>query len=562
MPVGEKVLAFAPLKLATFLTAAVEHLYTQQTLSANSVVVWRACALAELRFGLRPGQFWLHEFSTLADDETVRGLLQDYYRGLTPDAFLKRKTFGEVTSALALERLRAREGNPTPQKASKPPPRFETIPYARRCHSCEHRNAVIEAPLGTWLCEPCARKRAFGQKAKKEVTAALQWFDDGGFNWKPLAAKAWGTRFEEWLQSSESLELSQDYYQHVERHRVYPADDLEDIAAAARPEGFIGVIYADGNNMGALLEELATPTNYQAFAEAIYKTTMQATFTALATHLRPHRHEGRWRHPFEVLSIGGDDVFLIVPAHAALPIAMTIATCTETRLREDHSVPTAQGYTWQQVHRITPPADRQVPAVQSRVALSSGVVIADQHTPVFLLRRMVEELLQSAKAKARQLREAGYYGATLDFIALKSFGMLATNVRAFRDNVLRQGALHLTAKPYTEPELSALIAAVKTLKQVAFPKSQLYRLREQLTKGRLASTMDYLYLQARSQQAEQLRSVLSARWSGYEPQGHTASTGVWMRRDTPSGELEWETVLGDVAELYDFVPAGGETYGA
>ena len=109
--------------------------------------------------------------------------------------------------------------------------------------------------------------------------------------------------------------------------------------------------------------------------------------------------------------------------------------------------------------------------------------------------------------------------------------------------------------------VAALIVAVQTLKQTAFPKAQLYKLREQLPKGRLASTMDYLYLQARSPQAEQLRSVFSARWCGYESQGHTASTSVWMHHATPSGALAWETVLGDVAEVYDFVLAGGAPYG-
>ena len=103
--------------------------------------------------------------------------------------------------------------------------------------------------------------------------------------------------------------------------------------------------------------------------------------------------------------------------------------------------------------------------------------------------------------------------------------------------------MYLTAKPYTEPELSALLLAVASLKQAAFPKSQLYRLREQLTKGWLASTVDYLYLQARSQQAETLRRVLDASWIGYERHGHTASTGVWLRRDTPPasqrGKRSW-----------------------
>ena len=215
-----------------------------------------------------------------------------------------------MTSALALERLRVREGNPLQQKTLKPPPRYETTPYARRCRSCEHRNAVVEAPLGAWLCEPCARKRVFGQKAKRENPFALRWFHKAGFEWEPLAARAWGTRFEEWLIGPERMELAQRYYQQAPRAAVQPAEDLEDIAGAGQPEGFLGVIYADGNNMGALLEELSTPLRYQAFAQTCYHTTIEATFTALATHLHPHRHAGQWRHPFEILSIGGDDVFL------------------------------------------------------------------------------------------------------------------------------------------------------------------------------------------------------------------------------------------------------------
>ena len=88
---GGEVLAFAPLKLAVALTEAIEGLYTQQTLSANSTAVWRPCALAELRFGLCPWQFWLPEFSSLAN-ETVRALVQGYYGGLDTESFLKRKT--------------------------------------------------------------------------------------------------------------------------------------------------------------------------------------------------------------------------------------------------------------------------------------------------------------------------------------------------------------------------------------------------------------------------------------------------------------------------------------
>jgi CRISPR-associated protein Cmr2 len=147
-------------------------------------------------------------------------------------------------------------------------------------------------------------------------------------------------------------------------------------------------------------------------------------------------------------------------------------------------------------------------------------------------------------------------------MALKSFGMLAANVHDFREHVLHQGQIHQTAKPYTVPELTALFEAVQFLKQEDFPRSQLYRLREQLKKGWLASSMDYLYFQSRIPHSQQLRLVLDDRWLGYDTYGQLGGTGIWFHRDKQSDadEDEWETVLGDIVEIYDFVPERDETH--
>lgn len=557
---GGEVLAFAPLRLAASLAEAIECLYTRETLIANSVAVWRSCSLLELRFGLRPLEFWADDFGAVANG-SLKELLRDYYG----ESFFSRsrKTFGEVAAALALEKLRRREGNRVDERVPKPVPHLETIPYARRCQSCERRNAVVERrfegeAVGDWLCEPCARKRVFGQRAKKEDRKQTWWFENAGSSWEPLGAKAWSGHFEEWLEEEKHSVLKQTYYAQTDRAEA--PDDLGDIAAASEPEGFIGVIYADGNNMGALLEELKTPADYQEFAEVVYRETKNATFTALAKHLRPHQRGEEWLHPFEVLSIGGDDVFLIVPGHAALPVAVTIAEEAEKALSGYPITRGAEGYEWRRVHRIQVPNSRES-TVQSKVSLSSGVVIADQHTPVFFLRRLVEELLKSAKAKAKakRLRDKGYYGATVDFLVLKSTAMIATNIHDFRRSALKRNNLHLTAKPYTVPELYALLEAVKRLKREDFPRSQLYRLREQLEKGWLASIVEYFYFQARLRSSEEVRKALDEVWIGTEQQKGPKSIGLWMRRENDDPEnYEFETVLGDLVEVYDFVPEGGQ----
>lgn len=565
---GGEVLAFAPVRLAAFLTEAIEYLYTQETLVANSVAVWRPYSLIELRFGLRPLEFWQDDLESVTD-KLLKQLLDDYHGG----SVSSRKTFGEVVSELALEKRRRRDGNNVDGREPKPVPHFETILYAQRCQSCERRNAVVERRFedeaaGEWFCEPCARKRVFGQRAKKEDRKQRWWFENAGFDWRPLGAKAWASYFEEWLERKDRTELKQKYYENYEKAEglVSPPEDLDDIAAAAQPEGFIGAVYADGNNMGGLLEELRTPFKYQEFAEIVYEEIINATFTALAKDLRSYRSdckEERWLHPFEVLSIGGDDLFLLVPAHAALPIAITIAEEVEGALGRQDVIPKAEGYEWEQIHRV----QRQNGGTtnrQPKVSLSAGVLIADYHTPVFFLNRLVEELLKSAKARAKQLRDRKFYGATVDFQVLKSVGMIATDIAEFRRSALKRNNLHLTAKPYTLPELRALLNAVRTLKRVGYPRSQLYRLHEQLGKGWLASIVEYLYFQARTGGGEELRGVLDRRWVGSKQLQGPGSIGPWMRRENDersNDQYEFETVIGDLLEIYDFVPEGGQEDG-
>ncbi|HID07284.1 MAG TPA: hypothetical protein EYP10_09060, partial [Armatimonadetes bacterium] len=174
---GGEVLAFAPLKLGDWLTEAIERLYTKETLIANSVAVWRPCSLMELRFGLRPLEFWMDDLNAVSDN-ALKELLSNYYGGLDKGSFLSKKNLGEVTAYLALEKLKRREGNLSNSRVPKPAPRFETKLYARRCQSCERRNAIVEGPLRTWLCEPCARKKVFGQKAKNESAERTRWFKE------------------------------------------------------------------------------------------------------------------------------------------------------------------------------------------------------------------------------------------------------------------------------------------------------------------------------------------------------------------------------------------------
>ncbi len=533
---GGEALGFAPTKRAAWLADKIERIYTKETLVAQSVAVHRFFTLRELKYGLQHQQ--------PHDQALVEQLL-----GYDP---LAKPGFGSLVTTLNLAKFRRREANPDDTPAPTDDPEyarklklrgiahFETVPFARRCSSCERRAAVVNAiaargeePLP--LCEPCARKRAHGQLIKSGKEAAIQWFNQEFIR-----------QFELKEVQSWSLEFSRLC---PDVDRVEPPDDLNEIGEAAQPQGFVGVVYADGNNMGALLEELKTPTAYHDFAEEVYDATKRAVFESLKVNL-----EKTGSHPFEILSIGGDDFFLIVPAQVALPLACAIASQVESRLLACKAAelfslkagePGAEGYDWGKVQRC----QGQSPKAQCKVSLSAGVVIADAHTPIFYLQELAEQLLKSAKRRAKQLkRESHYYGGTIDFLALKSVTAISGTVEQFRQATASYSnpERRLYARPYTIAEMEKMLATIRLLKRHGFPRNQLHRLRQSLHQGVMQSTLDYLYFLSRSAEVRVAREKIEQGW----PSANGIALHPWRNQLEDNRHLE--TIWDDVMELYDF----------
>ncbi len=553
---GGEFLAFAPTKLAPQLAAEIEFLYTSETLIANSVAVWQPFSLEELAGGVGASVFW-QRWADPAYRQRVEAVL-----GVSAaKALPKKKRFGELAAALASEKFRRREGNPSPdyqtdlgRRAPKSTPQWETFAYGRRCRSCERRLASHTFPLPEEeqaVCEACYRKLEMGWEQKRGWVKHFEHF---------LLTQG---KEEHYYYSLDDQKIIQDVRPLCQPRRWDGArlpdrpQDLHEIAKASTPQGYVGVIYADGNNMGAFLETLRSPQAYHDFAKAVWEAMQRAVFGALAQALHPvyvqreskKRQEPFWVHPFEILSIGGDDLFLIVPVHQALPIAIAIAQGVEEILVQDPSFQKTRTYASQQVHRCTLEAtNRSDDTLQSAVGLSAGVLLADVHTPIFFQQILVEQLLKSAKRRAKELRKQDHLGGTIDFMALKSVTMITSKLDEFRISTLRVGPDRLTARPYTLLEMRQLLDTVRVLKSTRFPRSQLYALRQALWEGRLASTVDYLYFTERlgRQERDQIRAVLDQRWC----QGGAAP---WRR--VASG-AHAETVLADLIELYDFVEGG------
>lgn len=152
---GGEVLAFAPLCKAQWLADEVERVYAQETMVAQSVAVWQAFDLNQLRHGLlASGNLQRIEIERLLGYNPAGG-----------------DGFGSLIPPLAAARYRRREGNAEVGRGLRNVAHVETVPFARRCSSCERRAAVVNARVGVDddrpLCEPCGRKRVFGQLTKR-----------------------------------------------------------------------------------------------------------------------------------------------------------------------------------------------------------------------------------------------------------------------------------------------------------------------------------------------------------------------------------------------------------
>jgi hypothetical protein len=436
------------------------------------------------------------------------------------------------------------------RKEDKPPgPFFEAPPHAIRCRSCNTRPADPFASFPDWrLCKTCKNKRIYEGRL------------------------AWFRRFQDFLDHHSQLR-DEKYYRGYDRFPPFPSlreekespprwlpQDLSELGQASLArKGYVGLIHLDGDDFGDLFHHIPTGACYRQFSDDIMETAKYVVMAALATHLHPAQvraSEARqeigeelapgelvWIHPFEIITVGGDDIWLIVPGDCAIPIAAAISKAfTEAGLsRPDEDDP---------------------------CTLSGGVVIADDHNPVRILQDLAKKLTLEAKRarhEAEEEAEAEVNAGYVDFHIFKSADMLDRKISTLRrkypytlSGLGEHGKdLRLMARPYPADVLYKLWQKLEALRgpKSPFPTSQMHRLAEALLLGRHQSTLFYEYQRARDTDDgyfERLDDALRA------------VQGDRVRDPTPWKDLEHDlyshqTALWDIAELYEFVSREGKS---
>ncbi|AFY68749.1 CRISPR-associated protein, Crm2 family [Thalassoporum mexicanum PCC 7367] len=587
---GGNILALCPAFFVNHLADAIEKRYTDETMTANSCAVGEKFSLLEFRFGLLNQENirqtpWLNDYWEKRDSPIVRSQfnaksLSD--EGEFKEVFRKRKSFNELVAKLATKFEYRRNGNDFEEGRSPRcyPPMFETHPYLVR-DSYDSRTAIAQVedlPGQPWMSEPLARKRVISEKAKRGED--LDWWERikkaQGIDWDALEVDSWIVKFQDFLKDNPGL--GDNYYADFNRNNAI--SEVQSVVEIGDRNGYIAYIYADGNNMGGHIQTITDIEGYKIFSQEIFKATENSVYKAIAQHLHPYQlknlssaqdtrnKNGDWIHPFEIITIGGDDVLLIVPANKALEIAIAIGEEFENILCEfDREREKAQrkyklehDNTKKDTHRHS---EDGISLNKVSLSMSTGVLITSSSTPIYYADKLVSQLLKSAKKKAKNLKtQKNYYGGTIDFLVMKAVTMISSNITSFRDEALtveRNQKLKLYAAPYTLAELNSLINIIRDLKELEFPKSQLYQIRDLLKFGKNTAILNYRYFRTRLKKGQKkLKQDFEEAWCKPKNQENKGNLAPWLSvaKEDEGGNLEiiaYETIWRELIDLYPFI---------
>lgn len=225
------------------------------------------------------------------------------------------------------------------------------------CDSCDIRYAkyYMKEKKNGYLCPSCARKHLLGKKEDELISA-----------------------FKKHIGEEKATKLKySDKFNNGSLDKIF---DERDIA----------IIYGDGNNMGNVVNEITNVFEMMYFSKNTDRITKKCVFDAL------HNVMGD-ESIFEVLALGGDDIFIIVPAEYAFKIASKIIKGFDNEFKDEFK----DKFKDESGH--------------SSITMSVGIAIAKCSTPIISTFNIAHDRLDNAKeyAKKNKLKEG-----TIDVVEL------------------------------------------------------------------------------------------------------------------------------------------------
>ncbi|MGQ4807408.1 hypothetical protein NKDENANG_00756 [Candidatus Entotheonellaceae bacterium PAL068K] len=279
-----------------------------------------------------------------------------------------------------------------------------------------------------------------------------------------------------------------DWMRHLEATGPWPpaqqweqlrCESLVDIGEQSSRRNDIGLVYADGNAMGQIVQALDRPETFRLFSQIVDGSIREACFLALSHICRPHiadirkavQEQARLKRlPADILLLGGDDLLVAVPADLGLDFALKVTDEFERLTREKlAAIPDAEAR-----HFFR---DR----LGARgFTISCGVAISKSTYPFYLLFNLAEQLLKNAKRYGNRYsppRDPGAAPVHIDFHVVA--GANSHALKQVREDAYQvKTDAQRTLRPLSRTELETLRTSVQWLRQVGFPRSKLHQLQD------------------------------------------------------------------------------------
>lgn len=435
----------------------------------------------------------------LPDERTVTTSIKDTYRLLS-------------------YRLRAAKGR-TPTTVA-----LTTHALLRPCARCGDEYASHDQWLPgeghSAICQGCARKINENDRVKIDAR-----------NPQLAPAKAEPQQTTLWQRLLAQL---QGFGWETRATRPETFDALGDLST---PQGYFGLIYADGDGIGRQLERQHTLEDLSAFATGLDEAMHYSAAAAIHAHLRPASEQTTLG--FDLLFLGGDDLVMVTTAQAAIEAAATLLSS---------------------YGKVT-----QANACTGRQRMSACVVLAHTSYPFSALRALADDGLRFAKREAA--RRPGCTDGLITFVVAS--GTTFPTFGEYYDQVLRDEPARRhhratrTLRPYTPAEISSLVRAIRALGGGS--RSRIHHLAEACERDYYGAIVDarqaLLRWSAGAQDGAAVLEDLLRELATTRHDELALDTFPWLT-DRREGETHPVfTPFVDVADLFDFVATPSATPG-
>ena len=413
-----------------------------------------------------------------------------------PPGFTDQDTIQPYLQNLRHQLRLKKDGNTSPQP-------LLTHPFLRTCDSCSERYASqnVTEPESELLCGSCKNKR----DKNKEIQIDIKDFISGKAG-ENVVHKLWHRLLGD---------LAREDYEVTGKERP---EDFDDLGEMSEPENYMALIYADGDSMGKVLENLQNLNQVKQFSEVVGNAIYQSVHEAVLEYLPP----GDKYFPFDILMLGGDDLVMVTTAHKAIEVSMKIT--------EQFSELTQKG-------------------LDERLTLSVGVAIAHAKFPFSSLLNLADQALKFAKKEAVKRKRHGQETGTeglINFIVVNNSNSLDFDSYYEKTLCDDNQNVYRTLRPYNLADLRYIVETIRCLKKENFPRGKLNGLRDAIFQNRNPSILEGLEFFSRTRDEKQW--LIFRNFLTHLSTNSALPCFPWFKE----GE-DYHSPFLDLIELYDFI---------